>query len=109
MICPKCGENNSDNFRFCGMCGTVLVARRPAGAPVPNLPSTIPHETANAPESLPPIVVEDASSIPNKTVAPISGPSMLGLNQPDSASTRPASARHGLAAAQCFLWLGFFF
>ncbi len=82
MICPKCGENNSDNFRFCGMCGTLLEARRPAGAPVPNLPSTIPQETANAPESLAPIVVENASRIPNKTVAPISGPSMLGLNQP---------------------------
>src|SRR5208283_1058847 len=29
VICPKCGEDNSDNFRFCGMCGNLLEARRP--------------------------------------------------------------------------------
>src|ERR1035438_9698920 len=33
VICPKCGEDNSANFRFCGMCGAALEARRPAGAP----------------------------------------------------------------------------
>ena len=86
MICPKCGENNSDNFRFCGMCGTLLEGRvegrRPAGAPVPNLPSAIPQRISTAQESLPPVVVEAASRAPNKTVAPISGPSMLDLNQP---------------------------
>jgi hypothetical protein len=42
LICPKCGEDNSDNFRFCGMCGAVIEARveprLPGGAPVPNLP-----------------------------------------------------------------------
>jgi TPR repeat protein len=35
--CPKCGEDNSEKFRFCGMCGTLLespakVASRPAPA-----------------------------------------------------------------------------
>ncbi len=24
MICPKCGEDNSEKFRFCGMCGALL-------------------------------------------------------------------------------------
>ncbi len=46
MICTKCGEDNRDNFRFCGMCGSMLEARKPAGAPVPNLPRI------NAPEPL---------------------------------------------------------
>src|SRR5271154_6234166 len=45
VICPKCGEDNSDNFRFCGLCGTLLEARRPAGAPVPGLP-----KVANIPD-----------------------------------------------------------
>ncbi len=33
MICPKCGEDNSEKFRFCGMCGALLDPRadsRPA-------------------------------------------------------------------------------
>lgn len=63
MICPKCGEDNSDNFRFCGMCGAVLEARRPTGAPATNPPS------AGAPRVI------------NTEVPPISGPSMLGLDQ----------------------------
>jgi TPR repeat protein len=87
VICPKCGENNSDNFRFCGMCGTPLQARvearRPAGAPVPNLPSTIPQEITNAPESLRP-VADTAARTPDKPIPPISGPSMLGLDQAGS-------------------------
>lgn len=73
MICPKCGEDNSDNFRFCGLCGTPLEARvearRPAGAPVPNLP--MPHlplsqpTTASTTEPLrPPIQADPNQAIP---------------------------------------------
>ncbi len=69
MICPKCGENNSDNFRFCGMCGTLLEARRPAGAPLPNAPE--PLQSAN------------------KQIPSIGGPSMLGLNQPGTSQPSP--------------------
>ena len=83
MICPKCGEDNSDNFRFCGMCGTLLEARheirRPAGAPVPGLPKM---KTASAPEAQPPLVAENATMPTNKQAPPISGPSVLGLNAP---------------------------
>ena len=32
LICPKCGESNSNDFRFCGMCGTPLDASRSTGA-----------------------------------------------------------------------------
>ena len=82
MICPKCGEVNSNTFRFCGMCGTLLEARRTTGAQAPDLVSTIPATIANAPEPLQPLVTENATRPANKTVPPISGPSMLGLNQP---------------------------
>jgi len=84
VICPKCGEDNSDNFRFCGMCGTPLEARRPAGAPAPNpvsaAPSAFQPKTTNAPEPVRPVVVENATQ-PIKPFPPISGPSVLGLNQ----------------------------
>jgi hypothetical protein len=97
LICPKCGEDNSDNFRFCGMCGAVLEAkteaRRPAGAPVPNLPPVpklTPHppKIANTPEPPLPAILEDAIRPADQQVTPIGGPSMLGLSQP--ATNRPS-------------------
>ena len=103
VICPKCGEDNAPTFRFCGMCGTLLEARlearRPAGAPVPDLRR--------------PLGAENVTKPANKPVPPIAGPSMLGLNHP---GTNPPSAasparinRHGLAGGKCFLGLGFLF
>jgi hypothetical protein len=74
LICPKCGEDNSDNFRFCGMCGNLLEARRPAGAPVPNLP-----RIANAPEPLRPLHQPGANQ---------PGPNQSGPNQPSLDSLR---------------------
>ena len=103
MICPKCGEDNSDNFRFCGMCGTLLEARRPVGAPMPSLappasprtspltsPPTPPPRT-NAPEPIP-TLVDNASGRPNRLAPLISGPSMLGLNQPGPNPTSNSSS-----------------
>jgi adenylate cyclase len=83
VICPKCGEKTSENFRFCGMCGAVLEVRRPAGAPAPNLSSITSPGITNAPGPLSPIVAEDVSSRPKNLVPPIGGPSMLGLGQQD--------------------------
>jgi len=87
VICPKCGEDNSDNFRFCGMCGTLLEtrlesrveSRRPAGAPVPGLP--LP-KMASTPDQTMPLVAQSPSSAASKPATSISGPSMLGLDQP---------------------------
>jgi hypothetical protein len=75
VVCPKCGEVNSDNFRFCGMCGTVLEARRPAGAPAPGL---------SMPVATRPVAPTPANTLaPLRSPAPPSGgPLMLGLNQP---------------------------
>ncbi|MGA6985524.1 MAG: zinc-ribbon domain-containing protein [Terriglobales bacterium] len=75
MVCPKCGEVNSDNFRFCGMCGTVLEARRPVGAPTPGLPMPV---TPRAPAPTPANTLGPLRS----PVPPSGGPSVLGLNQP---------------------------
>jgi class 3 adenylate cyclase len=30
-ICPSCGRENPDGFRFCGSCGAELAAETPAG------------------------------------------------------------------------------
>jgi hypothetical protein len=84
LICQKCGENNSDNFRYCGMCGTLLEARRPVGNPLSNAPPAAAPKITNAREPLQPLVVENAARTGNRAVPPISGPSMLGLNQADA-------------------------
>lgn len=73
MRCPRCGNENSDENRFCGMCGgTLLPASQPVtsgtahGAPLRN-----PGGSAQP--------VRDSSP----TDSPhISGPSFLGLNDP---------------------------
>ncbi len=95
MICPKCGENNSNSFRFCGMCGTLLEARRPAGAtPVPDaplataaktaVPKTLAPKTTNA-QTEPQAFAFDNSNRPaSRQVPPHSGPSELGVHQPEA-------------------------
>jgi hypothetical protein len=90
VICPKCGEVNSSNFLFCGMCGTILEPARKAAAPVsvqtPRATERIP--TANSGIAAPPVVVptppappERPRSAANEPIPPISGPSLLGLDQ----------------------------
>jgi hypothetical protein len=92
VICPKCGEDNSDTFRFCGMCGNLLEARRPVNALMSNQSSSLPR-AANAPASR--MAIEERAIWPadnaSQPVPPISGPSMLGLNQPVAS---PLSASH---------------
>lgn len=80
MRCPRCGNENPGSNRFCGMCGTSLlapasVAAQPQPVPVaaqaPSVPETVAHpEPPRAPA-------------PPRSEAPsISGPSFLGLNDP---------------------------
>src|SRR5258707_5968780 len=72
------------------MCGTSLEPRRPVGAAAldpltafpPAAPPASPPRAANFSGQLRPVVVEDALRTADKTVPPIGGPSMLGLNQP---------------------------
>jgi hypothetical protein len=93
VICPKCGEDNSDNFRFCGMCGTVLETRRTPGTltldPQSGFPPGFPPKTTTAPDPVRPAAIENAARLAGKQVPPISGPSMLGLNQPGVGQSPP--------------------
>ena len=83
VICPNCGEDNAASFRFCGMCGTPLEARRPAGAP--RVASTldaphVPQHPATATEQSRTPVAPTATQRTESSVPSIGGPSLLGLN-----------------------------
>lgn len=86
MRCARCGNENSEGNRFCGMCGATLLTTSPvASAPAPGaaprsstLPSPVP--SAPTPPQNPPAPRTPA---PVSHDAPIiSGPSFLGLNEP---------------------------
>lgn len=87
MRCPRCGNENSEENRFCGMCGAKLsptpveVASAPAQgtamrasttAAAPS-PTPVRPQAASSPRPLPP---------PPEEVPAISGPSFLGLSDP---------------------------
>jgi len=101
VICPNCREDNASNFRFCGMCGTALEPRRLVGAPALDplsafpsaVPPASPSRTANSPAPSRPVVVADALRTADKAVPPVTGPSILGLNQPavNLRSTNPST------------------
>jgi hypothetical protein len=95
MRCARCGNDNPDENRFCGMCGATLLkvpaasvaetqTQRAAGAS-PALPS--PVTVAAVPPVEPPRVAppppraEPVRSEP-RSEPTISGPSFLGLNDP---------------------------
>jgi hypothetical protein len=103
VICPRCGENNPDNFKFCGMCGNnlqsaSLAAEKPAAKASteasqasagrsPNMafsrmeprggskPGTLTIDEPHPPRTI-------VSPKTDGHVEPIAGPSLLGLNQP---------------------------
>ena len=83
MRCPRCGNENPGENRFCGMCGATLLAPapippKPQPVSVPPLgPTPIRGEAAPLASPEPPrapAATEDSPSI--------SGPSFLGLNNP---------------------------
>lgn len=39
MVCPRCGETNEEEFRFCRICGSALPAADPGTAPTSLTPS----------------------------------------------------------------------
>jgi zinc-ribbon domain/Sel1 repeat len=95
--CPRCGNENPEGNRFCGMCGaTVLQAPAPAvsaqgqgaadsGAPIASR-TAAPAAPSPPPRAATP-VTEDSPII--------SGPSFLGLNQPAPASSSFPPKRRG--------------
>jgi cytoskeletal protein RodZ len=76
------------------MCGTPLEARRTSGSPAMDplsaFPPKISPRVTTAPEAVKPAVAEGAARPVNKPVPPISGPSMLGLNQPVAVQSSPS-------------------
>jgi hypothetical protein len=78
--CPRCGNENSEANRFCGMCGATLLSAPP---PLPPR-KTSPMSAVPAPEVSRPHIVEPSrtpASEPGES--PVSsGPSFLGLNDP---------------------------
>ncbi len=75
MRCPRCGNENQETNRFCGMCGATLL---PAAAPVAPQPAAAPAAPA-PPATRPAAPVSQPGPV-------ISGPSFLGLNQPAPAA-----------------------
>jgi hypothetical protein len=110
VICPNCGENNSANFRYCGMCGTSLEARRPAGAPrtVSSDPlRTQQYETAHSDgtHTVAQTTVRTSTAARESTAS--ASPSFLGLNQPfthghGSDSTNGGSANESFSGLDSF-------
>lgn len=99
MRCPRCGNENADTNRFCGMCGASLISG-PAGAPSSkdlrtSSAAAQPSRIASNPQSAAPAsqsssVVASPAPAPRKPSPPqpaksepgITGPSFLGLNNP---------------------------
>lgn len=100
MRCPRCGNENPNQNRFCGMCGSTLLA-------APEAPATQPQRLATAATPAPAKeapatraqVSEPPRPLPASADSPsISGPSFLGLNDPPprkrgSLSIDPGDAR----------------
>jgi zinc ribbon protein len=110
VICPNCGENNSANFRYCGMCGTSLEPRRPAGAPR-TVSSEAPRASQyDAPQNEADRTVAQTTVRANATVresTASASPSFLGLNQPftdghGSGSTDGGSANESFSGLDSF-------
>jgi len=95
--CAKCGNENPDSNRFCGMCGTALARPAPARVAVEaartpaslgevrgSWPTTVPSRpTREAPHAVPVETNESAEPRRMRDDSPtITGPSFLGLNKP---------------------------
>ena len=81
VICPKCGEDNANNFRFCGMCGAVLEKAMPASAPKAETMREGVPVALTIPANPPKAGVE-------KRVEPVNGAAMPGLGGPTLDSLR---------------------
>ena len=77
MRCPRCGNDNPETMRFCGMCGGTLLSVAPATKPERGTsPAAQPSATATATRP----AVPEHPRPPADSSPSISGPSFLGLN-----------------------------
>ena len=86
MRCPRCGNENSGENRFCGMCGAKLSPAPVEVASVPAQGTAMLTSTTAAAPSATPVRPPAAAPRPlppqSEEVPSISGPSFLGLNDP---------------------------
>ena len=118
MRCGRCGNENSEGNRFCGMCGASLVAKTQAGTAMPAVVTTVDSRTETGaprpptgavpvmtptvsapPPVAPPAVVRSSETPPITrryvdTGPAITGPSFLGLNGPADGRVGQDSLRH---------------
>ena len=107
MRCARCGNENSGENRFCGMCGAKLLGgpdpvASVAAESVADRPSTLRSPAPSAPatrvtsQTVSPQTAAPRTSAPLAENAPvISGPSFLGLNQPEAAPGVSGTRRAG--------------
>ena len=91
--CPRCGNENPEAYRFCGMCGTSLLqapSTAPAGASS-KPPIAAPAAGTVAGATRPAAPAPRAQAPPSEEYPIISGPSFLGLNQPPPSPQRKAT------------------
>jgi len=89
--CPRCGNDNPDGMRFCGMCGGTLLSSAPPARPQPErgaAPSGEVSAPATATATRPPAPHEPRVT---ESSPSISGPSFLGLNDAPPASRKRAN------------------
>ncbi len=77
MRCPRCGNENSEENRFCGMCGAALLT-----APVPVASAQAKGTAKRLSSSELPEGLATPQTAPSQESRGISGPSFLGLNDP---------------------------
>jgi zinc-ribbon domain len=83
--CPRCGNENPETMRFCGMCGGTLLSVAPAAKPERGAsPAAQPSATATATRP----AVPEHPRPPADSSPSISGPSFLGLNDAPPARKR---------------------
>lgn len=103
MRCTRCGNDNPDGNRFCGMCGATLLQPPPVAvvAPRPSAPEAASPAAVVAPPARSEAAPVRPSADERHSSASISGPSFLGLNDPPerkraSLSIDPHSSQNNL-------------
>lgn len=79
MRCARCGNENPETNRFCGMCGAKLLE---APAPAAPVASPAPPFAAAPNTAMPAAPAPRHRDRVSESAPIISGPSFLGLNQP---------------------------
>jgi hypothetical protein len=78
--CGRCGNDNTEPNRFCGMCGAAMLAQPQPDAPPPR--PIVPPKKIAAPRPATIPTQPSTSDAAYQSSPGISGPSFLGLNTP---------------------------